>query len=172
MSVQGISSVGNQLQVPYAPPAAEAAAAGSSGSAAASQAVSQTSLTATQSLSTTSVAMQSQSYFGSVEQGGFEQDLLRLVIMLMLLDQILNGEQGDDSRLAALGLALGLAGGGQSSYSSSASFESLSFSQQTSMTTLSAAGVSSVADAYGSPASPDGNMDMQGGSGQRLDVTG
>ena len=98
--------------------------------------------------------------------------MLRLIIVLMLLDEILNGDSGSENRLAMLGLALGLGGGTQSSYQFASSFESFSFSQQTSMTTAATGGVNGVTEAYGGPGSADGNMNLEGGSGQRIDVTG
>lgn len=170
MSVDAIGSVGTQLQVLYAPAAhtVDAQAAGST----AAQSASQTAQLSAQFASTTSVTAQVESYFGSVEQGGFDQQLLRLIIMLMLLDQVLNGERGSENRLAMLGLALGLAGGAQVSFQSFASFQSVSFSQQTTVTAVSAMGLGNVSAAYGGPESADGDMSMAGGSGQRIDVTG
>ena len=166
MSVSSVSPVGYGSQFPFTPPATNAASAASAGVAVAAE----TSRVSAQSVSITSVSSQAQSYFGSAGQSGPTGDLLRLVIVLMLLDQILNGEQGGQGRMAALGLALGLSGGSQSSFSYFSALESYSFTQQTSAASSLAVRAGSAIEAYTGFASVGDSSVTSDGAGRSLDA--
>lgn len=184
MSIGEVSSIGSRPMPQQVQPAVQAGgdaglagsaagstAAGSASSTAATQSTSISATSASQSISYTSASSQATSFFGTQQPGSFEEQVMRLVVMLMLLDELLKGERGDNQTLAALGMAMGLGGGNQSmsAMSYSSSYESLSISQQSSSFSSTSVGSANVTAAYGGTLDGSGGGDA--GASDQIDVS-